>query len=129
MVKKFIHWIYHKIYIDTKNRSALIKQGEVYWCTLGENIGDEENGKGEDFRRPVLVFKKFNNSIFWGIPMSSRIKENKFYIKVLLKEVQRSVILSQLRVLDVKRLDERIGYISQDDFVNIQNQIINIIWF
>ena len=100
----------------------------MYWCKIGENIGDEENGKGEDFRRPVLIFKKFNNHIFWGIPMSSKIKESKFYTKVLLKDIERSVILSQLRVLDVRRLDQKIGYISKQDFINVQNQIIDIIW-
>lgn len=129
MIKRFIEWIYDKIIIDTKERVTLIKECEVYWCNLGENIGDEENGKGEFFRRPVLIFKKFNKNIFWGLPMSSRVKENnKFYVKVILKDIERSVILSQLRILDVKRIDERIGYISKSDFINIKHQITNIIW-
>lgn len=128
MVKYFIEWIYEKIRIDKQERKAQIKESEVYWCKLGENIGNEENGKGEEFRRPVLVFKKFNNNIFWGIPMSSKIKDNKYYVKVVLQDVERSALISQLRVLDVKRLDKRIGYISEIDFNKIQNQIIDIIW-
>lgn len=127
MVKQFIGWIYTKIYINTKNRVALVKEGEVYWCTLGENIGDEENGKGEDFRRPVLIFKKFNNNIFWGIPMSTKIKNNRYYIKVLLKNIEQSVMISQLRILDVKRLDEKIGYISHIEFLKVEVGVINII--
>jgi mRNA interferase MazF len=75
-----------------------------------------------------LVFKKFNNNIFWGIPLSTKIKDNKFYIKVILKNVEQSAMISQLRVLDTKRLDQYIGYISKVDFVKIQIQIINIIW-
>jgi mRNA interferase MazF len=129
MVKRFIEWIFRKIYIDTRERVASIKECEVYWCNLGENIGDEENGKGEEFSRPVLIFKKFNKNIFWGIPLSSKIKENNtYYIKVTLKNIERSVILSQLRILDVKRLDEKIGYISQSDFTNIKLQITAVIW-
>ena len=63
MIKRFIEWIYAKIVIDKKERTVHIKECEVYWCILGENIGDEENGKGEGFKRPVLVIKKFNNNI------------------------------------------------------------------
>lgn len=128
MVKKFIGWIYEKIIIDRLSKNTLINEREVYWCSLGENIGFEQNGKGEYFRRPVLVFKKFNNCIFWGIPMSTKIKDNKYYVKILLKDVEQCAILSQLRVLDTRRLDEFMGYISEEDFIKIQNQITHIIW-
>ena len=127
MVKKFIGWIFDKIYIDTRERGIEIKESEVYWCSIGENIGDEENGKGENFRRPVLIFKKFNNKIFWGIPMSSKIKENPYYAKVLLKGIYRSVMLSQLRLFDTKRLHEKIGYISNEDMLSVKESVIRII--
>ncbi len=129
MIKGFIDWIITKIIIDKKERLIQIKEGEVYWCSLGENIGDEENGKGEDFRRPVLIFKKFNNNIFWGIPMTTKNKDNKYYVKVLLKDVEQSAIISQLRVLDTKRLDKYIGYISLIDFNKIKEEIINLLKF
>lgn len=106
MVKKFIDWIYEKIIIDkTEITDLIINEGQVYWCSLGENIGFEQNGKGDYFQRPVLIFKKFNNNMFWGVPMSTKIKEgNRYYIKVLLKDVEQSSLISQLRVLDSKRL-------------------------
>lgn len=127
MVKYFIEWIYNKITIDKEERSASIHEGEVYWCYLGENIGDEENGKGIFFRRPVFIFRKFNNNIFWGIPMSTKIKDNKFYIKVTLKNIVQSAIISQLRLLDVKRLDIKIGYLSREDLDLIEKGVVNLI--
>ena len=127
MFKRFIDWIHVKISLDKKERSSQIKEGEVYWSFFGENVGDEENGKGEVFRRPVLVFKKFNNNIFWGIPMSTKNKENTYYVKVLLKDTGQSVMISQLRILDTKRLDEKIGYISKKDYLRVQNSVSNII--
>ena len=128
MLKHFIGWIFAKIIIDNKPRLIELKEGEVHWCALGENIGDEENGKGEVFRRPVLIFKKFNNNIFWGIPMSTKIKEhNKYYVKVLLKNVYQSVLTSQLRILDSKRLDQYVGYISKDDFMKVKRAIYYIL--
>ena len=128
MFKRFIEWVFAKIIIDKRIRHLQLKQGEVHWCALGENIGDEENGKGEIFRRPVLIFKKFNNNIFWGIPLSTQNKDNRYYVKINVKGSIRSAMISQLRILDTKRLDEYVGYISKIDFVKIQIQIINIIW-
>lgn len=128
MIKHFIDWILTKIIIDKKERQDfIINEYQVFWCSLGENVGDEENGKGYDFRRPVLVFKKFNNNIFWGIPLSTKIKDNKYYVNILLKDDEVSAMVSQLRILDTKRLDEYIGYISRIDFIKIQNRIIDII--
>ncbi len=126
VIKNFIDWIKKKIIIDNKERNIPIKEYEVYWCSLGENIGDEENGKGYYFRRPVLIFKKFNNNIFWGIPLSTKIKDNKYYIKILLKDEYISAMISQLRILDSKRLDQYIGHISKLDYIKIQNRIIDI---
>ncbi|MEI6042200.1 MAG: type II toxin-antitoxin system PemK/MazF family toxin [bacterium] len=127
MFKKFTEWIHAKINIDEKERKSQIKVMEVYWCALGENIGDEENGKGDDFCRPVLVFKKFNNNIFWGIPMSTKEKESIYYIKVRLLDSVRSVMISQVRTLDTKRLLKKIGYISRADFTIVQDAVIGII--
>ncbi len=128
MIKHFIDWIIIKIIIDkTKRTDIVINEGQVFWCFLGENVGSEQNGKGQYFHRPVLIFKKFNNDIFWGIPMSSKNKDNKYYVKVLLKDFEQSAIISQLRLLDSKRLYLFIGYISIQDFNKIQNKVINLI--
>ena len=128
MTKRFISWIYEKIIIDkTPRNDLIISDGQVFWCLLGENVGYEQNGKGDYFHRPILIFKKFNNNMFWGIPMSTKIKDNKYYVKVLLKDVEQAVIISQLRVLDSKRLYQFIGYISKDDFINIQHEIVELI--
>ena len=128
MVKNFIDWIITKIIIDKSENVALINEGGVYWCSLGENIGFEQNGKGEDFRRPVLILKKFNNSIFWGVPLSTKNKDNKYYVKVLLKDLEQSALISQLRILDTKRLDKKIGYISKIDHIKIILKITDILF-
>ncbi len=128
MVKNFIDWIITKIIIDKSENVALINEGEVYWCSLGENIGFEQNGKGEDFRRPVLILKKFNNSIFWGVPLSTKNKDNKYYVKVLLKDLEQSALISQLRILDTKRLDKKIGYISKIDHIKIILKVVDILF-
>ena len=59
--------------------------------------------------------------------VSTKNKNNKYYIKILLKDIEQSAMISQLRVLDSKRLDEYIGYVSKTDYIKIQSRIIDII--
>lgn len=127
MIKRFLEWIQNKSNIDLKPRGKIIHICEVYWCSLGENIGDEENGKGDTFRRPVLVIKKFNNNIFWGLPMSTKLKDNMYYVQVLLKNIPQSVMISQLRILDTKRLEQYIGYVSREDFLRVRSTLISLL--
>jgi mRNA interferase MazF len=123
MFESYIEWIKKKFWLTNLTRNMQVKEGEVYWCSLGLNVGDEENGKGKDFRRPVLVLRKFNNSIFIGVPLTTKNKENKYYTKILLKDNEVSAIISQLRVLDVKRLDEKIGYVPKLDFQKVKQTV------
>ncbi len=128
MVARFLEWIYKKININEQHRNVkYIAEGQVFWCSLGENIGYEQNGKGVYFRRPVLIVKKFNNNLFWGVPMSTVIKDNKYYVIVTLQNVKQSALISQLRVLDSKRLDEFVGYISKKDLELIRLMIMNLL--
>ena len=128
MVARFLEWIYKKININEQHRNVkYIAEGQVFWCSLGENIGYEQNGKGVYFRRPVLIVKKFNNNLFWGVPMSTVIKDNKYYVSVTLQNVKQSALISQVRVLDSKRLDEFVGYVSKKDLEIIRLMIMNLL--
>ena len=123
-MKKFDEWNKIKKSQDEKDRNVFCKEREIWWSTLGLNIGDEEDGKGELFERPVIVIKKFNNNIFWGCALSTKIKEsNQYYIKVNTKKGVQSVIISQLRLYDVKRLGEKIDFANHEDFEKIKTAI------
>ncbi|MEI6057566.1 MAG: type II toxin-antitoxin system PemK/MazF family toxin [bacterium] len=100
---------------------------EVWWCSVGENVGYEEDGKGKNFARPVLVFKKFNKEIFWALPLSTQVKGVKFYSPVHLPDkLERVAIISQLRLTDAKRLIDRIGIITAENYLDIQKAVINL---
>ncbi len=71
---------------------------------IGVNIGFEQNG-GKDFLRPVVVYKKFNKHVFLGIPLTSKIKEDKFHYEFEYKaDIRSFVMLSQIRLFDIKRV-------------------------
>jgi mRNA interferase MazF len=100
---------------------------EVWWCSLGHNVGFEQDGKGEKFARPVLVFKKFNKEVFWALPISTRIKKSKFYAPVKLNDnIDRVAIISQLRLIDAKRLIDKIGVVSEANYKDIRKAVINL---
>ncbi len=74
----FLDWLKVKINLRSSKAKPLFKEGEVWWCSIGINIGVEIYGKGKKFTRPVLIFKKFNEGSFLGIPLTTQIREEKW---------------------------------------------------
>ncbi len=60
----FESWNMQKRNIDAKERKLLFREGDVWWCSIGKNIGAEQDGKNEFFERPILIYKKFNQDQF-----------------------------------------------------------------
>lgn|SRR3989344_6932188 len=104
MSKDFSKWHAVKTEIENEYSEKLFREREIWWCSLGMNVGFEQDGKNERFERPVLVFRKFNKGMFWGIPITSKYKEGKFYFSFNIKNEIMVAILSQMRVLSSKRL-------------------------
>ena len=62
-----------------------------------------------------------------AIPLSIKIKKGKFYVPIKFADsVQRVAIISQLRLVDAKRLMDKIGTISNDNYMLIQKAIIKL---
>ena len=117
-MKQFNEWNEVKKRTESKKIIATFKERNIYWANLGENIGFEQNGKGTEFMRPLLIFKKFSNNMFFGIPLSTqRKKEGSFFFEFSFKDDDISTaLLVQGKLFDVKRLDRKIGKISIEDF-------------
>ena len=43
---------------------VLFKEREIWWIAVGRNVGEESNGKGNRFSRPVIVFKNSPTTLF-----------------------------------------------------------------
>lgn len=127
MEKDFQKWHALKSKIDAEHKSPLFREQEIWWCSLGANVGFEEDGKNELFERPVLILRKFNKELFLGLPMTSKKKEGKYYYPVHLHDIERSAILSQIRVLSGKRLIRRLGKLSDKQFTGLENAFILLI--
>lgn len=120
-MKEFDKWNKIKKLTQDKKETAHFREREIYWANIGENIGYEQNGKGEDFVRPILVFRKYSNNLFCGIPLSTTLREGSFFFNFqFLEEKPSSALLVQAKTFDVKRLDRKIGTISLNDFIQLE---------
>ena len=54
---------------------------DVWWASLGHNIGVEVNGKNNSFERPVLVMKVFNADSLFAVPLTTTERENTHLIR------------------------------------------------
>jgi mRNA interferase MazF len=130
MQKDFDSWNSKKKVINNKIiKDIFFKEKEVWWCHLGLNVGFEQDGKNEEFRRPVLIFKKFNAETFWAIPLTTKKKKGKYYFgfKIVGIEVENTANLSQIKLIDSKRLIDKMGYVEQNDYLEIKNRVKKII--
>ena len=95
--------------IEVKNRKFTFKVREIYWLRVGQNVGYEIYGKGEEFLRPVLIFRKFSKESFLGIPLSSQLKEDMFHFQFtpINKVKTNSAILLQIRLFSSKRIHDK----------------------
>ena len=107
---------------------VLFKARDIFWANIGENVGNEQNGKGIDFTRPVLVLKKFSTTMFFGIPLSTQSKSGSFFFDFEFVDGQVSTaLLVQARMFDVKRLDKKIGLMSKSDFERLKIELRSLL--
>lgn len=129
MEKDFNKWNELKQQIDQNQKQLIFKERDVWWCSVGINIGHEENGKNEFFTRPVLVIRKFNRQLFLGVPLTTKCKENRYYHKILFKEKEQCAMLSQVRVFESKRMRKRMGELPSNQLDIIKRAISDIVIF
>jgi len=127
MSKDFDLWNGQKKYAQREHVRPDFHEKEVWWCQLGANVGDEQDGKGLRFLRPILVVKKFNRNILVGIPLSTKIKTNRFYYVCEFKGREQAFVLSQIRLLDAKRLQDRMGRLPSDEFRKLKQKLFEIL--
>jgi|ERR1035437_1322257 mRNA interferase MazF len=123
--KKFEKWFICKPKIESKSILArtFFKEGQIWWCSLGVNVGIEIDGKNNDFERPVLVFQIFNSFHLLVIPISSESRNDRFHISVNIFDKKPTVILSQIRAVSSKRLLRKLTQLTPEEFKMIRNRI------
>lgn len=123
MFDEYYKWNEQKININSNKGKLFFHEREVWFTSLGLNIGFEQNGKGNNFLRPVLVLKRFSKDVLWCIPLTKRQNEGRYYFSFILNNKVSVAILSQIRLIDSKRLQYKIGDIDKGDFIKVKEKL------
>jgi mRNA interferase MazF len=105
MDKDWDGWNQRKQEVHKHKTVPFFHEREVWWCSLGVNIGAEQDGTGKNYDRPVVVVRGFNKDIFFGVALTGKKKAGKYYFNLgKIEGREASAILSQVRLIDAKRL-------------------------
>ena len=128
ILEYFAGWTKLKIRLHVAEKTGVyFYERDVWWASLGANVGFEQDGKNNNYERPILILKKFNEHILWAIPLTSKIKENKYYFITEHKGQKSCLILSQLRLISSKRLLRRIRRLPKKEFTEVKQKIKGLI--
>ena len=127
MEKDFDAWNLKKKEFDKNKRDLLFKEGEIWWCSLGVNIGEEVYGKGSSFRRPVIVFKKLSRNSCIVIPTSTQKREGSWYHYLRVQNIERWALMHQARFVSANRLYVRESALSDDDFSGLKKSVAKLL--
>ncbi|AHB41819.1 hypothetical protein P148_SR1C00001G1040 [candidate division SR1 bacterium RAAC1_SR1_1] len=120
-------WGKQKFIIDKEISPVFFKERDMFFIKMGQNIRFEQNGKGWEFVRPVVIIKKFNNDVFWGVALSTKIKDGLYYYCFDANGAKQCAIISQFRLYDKNRLIKKIGMIPIKDFFQLKQKIKNLL--
>jgi mRNA interferase MazF len=122
---KYDDWNIRKQYLQETSVTDKIyfKEGDIWWCALGINIGSESFGKGHHFRRPILVIKKLSAELCIALPLTSREKEGSWFVDITLEDQKRWVMLYQIRSLHKKRFQYKIATLNDEDFRRVKEKL------
>jgi uncharacterized protein YifN (PemK superfamily) len=130
MEKDFNKWNNLKKIFEKEKREIFVHPREIWWCSLGVNLGAEIDGKNDGFERPVLIMSVYNKETMLVLPLTSKEKNDKFHYKIFVKiknidtgkyeEKSVWVKLTQSRVISNKRLLRKVDVISIENFDKIK---------
>lgn len=117
MNKDFDTWNRCKksVHSDRSNQPYL--ERDIWWCSFGINVGFEHDGTGTEYQRPIVILKGFSDKTCLVAPLTSSLSVHRFRVPIGIVDGRNaSAILSQMRVIDTKRLINKIGFVELQMF-------------
>ncbi len=122
-MENFDDWNILKKSLNEHTTKVLFKEGEIWWASIGQNIGEETYGKGSKFMRPIIVFRKLTGNSCIAIPLTSQEREGTWYFKFTVDDVPRYAMMHQSRILSTKRFESRMATMPEKDFKELKNAV------
>jgi len=112
--------MWHKVKggLINSNKRVYFHEREVWWCSIGKNVGFEQNGKGDEFTRPIIIVKRLSLDTCLVVPLTtSKKRKNLFPLGNLVNDEEKTfAMIEQIRLVDAKRLGKKIGVLSKEIF-------------
>ena len=97
---------------------------EIWWCRIGVNVGTEQDGNSENFVRPALIILGLGRNACVIVPLTTSKREHPLRIPVgIIEGREARANISQLRVIDTRRLGEKICFLDKEHFTNIRKAV------
>ena len=125
--KDFDNWNEKKKQLHATSPKVYFHEREVWWCSLGINIGFEQDGKSDKFSRPVVILKTYSINAALVVPLTTRDKKGAYYFDVgKIGGKDAKAVLSQIRFIDKRRLIKKLDVVNKDLFEKLKSAIIQI---
>lgn len=118
MQKDFDTWNILKKNLENKQH-LFCQPRDIWWCSLGINVGSEEDGKNELFERPVLVIKVFNTGMARVVPLTTRLREDANHVLIRYENRIGAAKISQLKTISTKRLSRKLLRLEDSEFKKV----------
>lgn len=127
--EKYNNWNLKKqdLQFGTSTDTLFFNEAEIWWCSLGINIGAESFGKGDNFYRPILIIKKLSNDLCVALPITSKRKVGTWFYNMNFQDKTQCVMLYQIRVIHKKRLYLKIGQIENTILSLVKEKLENLL--
>jgi mRNA interferase MazF len=114
-MKRFLAWIGLKERLhDIKHAPPLVSERDIWWASVGVNVGSEINGKSGLFSRQL------SHNFYFVVPTTTQQREGSWYVAFGQHGKSMSACLHQARAIDYRRLSSRLGKIDGDDFARVK---------
>ncbi len=123
-LQAFDDWNDKKKRLHASRPNILFKEGQIWWCSLGVNVGEEVLGKGPMYLRPAIVLRKVTHTSCVVIPTTTQAKYGSWYYPLEINNLKRWAMMHQIRYISSKRLRNRESTIPSVDFRALKKALV-----
>ncbi len=127
MLKNFDEWNQNKKMVQQKV-GKFYHARDIWWCSLGVNVGYEHDGEGLQFERPILILRGLGKGTCLAVPLTT--SDSKHPMRIPLGNIDgkpASAVISQIRVIDTRRLINKICYLDEVVYETTRKAVRNMI--
>jgi mRNA interferase MazF len=120
-MKRFLEWFGVKQRLhEAQHDPPLVSEGDIWWASVGENVGSEINGKSALFSRPVVIYKKLSHGFYFVVPTTTQERAGTWFVGFRQQDKAMLACLHQARSIDHRRLSSKLGTMDDEDFERVK---------